>query len=170
MPATSRRERILEEIKRRMCEMDEGHPGSDPYTVTWDVVTRSGLEGLHDRKRHALSIVDTDENKTPKIQQMDANLRVVLEFRVFLETEEEASPAVNRVMTDIQRKMREDLHLTEPDDGRALNERELSESVVEIGNQTNIGGFLDRQAGGVVFYNVKYKHAIQDPRELVASL
>lgn len=166
----TRRDRIVEEIRRRMRELKAGLPADDPYSVTWDIVTRTGLEGMHERKRYSLSLLDTDERKTPKIQQMDCVLTVILAFKVYLDKGEEAGVEANRVMGDVQRKMREDLHLTEPDDGRPRNERELSESVVEAANQLEIGGFADRQVEGAVIYNVTYKHAIQDPRELVAPL
>ena len=167
----TRRERIVAEIDRRMKTMESGQPTSDPYQTTFEVVTRgSSLEGLHKTVKYGLAILDTDEFKSPKINQMDVNLRVVMEFFAWVEQDEEPSVAGNRVMGDIQRRMREDINLTEPDDGRSVNDRQIAEHVEETGNQLFIDGVQDTQISGAVTWNIRYKHGINDPRELVSSL
>jgi len=167
----SRRERIMREVRRRMDEIEQGQPTSDPFQVTFGVVTRgSSLEGIHETEgKYSLAILDTDEQKNPKIQQIVAILTVVLEFFAWVDDGEEPSSVGNKVMTDIQRKMREDLNLTEPDDGkRSLQDRQLSENVEEIRNQMFIDGYADRKINGAVFYNILYKHGVNDPRLLVS--
>lgn len=170
----SRRERIVAEVRRRLADIQEGQPVSDPYRITFGVVTRgSPLEGIHSTYRFGCAVIDTDEQKLPKINQMDSILTVVVEFAARVDVNEEPSEVGNRVMTDIQRKMREDLNLTEPDDPddtRPALERALSENVIEVRNQLFIDGFDDRKITGAVFFNVLYKHAINDPRTLVSSL
>ena len=171
MPELSRRERIMREIRRRMDEIELGQPQDDPFQVTFGVVTRgSSLEGIHETEgKYSLAILDTDEQKSPKIQQMVALLTVALEFFAWVEEGEQPSSVGNKVMTDIQRKMREDLNLTEPDDGRNVQDRQLSENVEEIRNQMFIDGYADRKINGVVFYNITYKHGVNDPRLLVSA-
>lgn len=171
MAGETRRERIMAEICRRMDTMQIGQPEADPYQVTFGVVTRgSPLEGLHKTVRCGLAILDTDEFKSPKINQMDVNLRVVMEFFSWVESGEEPSVTGNRIMGDIQRRMREDFNLTEPDDGRPVLDRQVAEHVEETGNQLFIDGVQDTQISGAVTWNIRYKHGINDPRELVSSL
>lgn len=168
----SRRERIMREIERRMRTMSEGQPTDDPYGTTFAVITRgSDLEGIHATARHGLAILDVEERKSAKINQMNVFLRVSLEFRSWVDQEESPSTVGNQVMADVQRRMREDLHLTEPDDGELAElDRQLSENVVEVGNELFIDGFADRQITGAVTFEVLYKHGIDDPRELVSPL
>jgi hypothetical protein len=166
----TRRERIMREICRRLDEMQEGQPVEDPFRTTFEFISRgASLEGAHETVRYAAAVLDTEEQKDPKINQYNAMLRVVVEFHCWVDEGDEPSTAMNRVLGDVQRKMREDVHLTEPDDGRPLIERELSYDLEETGNQGFIDGFADRQVQGAVFFNVKYKHAIDDPREYVGQ-
>lgn len=169
-PDLSRRERIMREIRRRMAEIKVGLPEEDPFRVEFGVITRgSSLEGLHETAgRYAMAILDTDEVKSPKIQQMVNQLTVSLEFFAWVDQGEDPSSIGNKVMADVQRKMREDLNLTEPDDGRPLQDRQLSEHVEEVRNQLFIDGYADRKISGVLFYSVTYKHGINDPRILVS--
>lgn len=162
-PTITRRERILNALVNVMKNMEDGRPTTDPYSVTWDVVTRGPIEGIHERKRYALSIIDQEESKDPIIGQSVVTLRVVLEFRVYLDVNEEASIVVNRVLGDVQRRIREDIYLTQ-DDGE-----QLSLNLVESGNQVFIDGYADKQVGGAVFVNILYKHAIDDPRLYVGN-
>ena len=166
----TRRERIMQEVVRRMDEMQEGQPVADPYRTTFGVVTRgSSLEGVHRTQKAACTVMSTEERKTPKISQVDAFLRVVVEFMSWIGDSEQPDQTLNRVMGDIQRKMREDVHLTEPDDGRPLVERELSFDVEESGNQGFVDGYSDKQVTGAVFWTIKYKHAPNDPREYAGN-
>ncbi len=167
----TRRERIMEEVARRLGEMTQGDPVSDPYLTTLEFVSRgASLEGLHSTYRTAAAILDADENKTPKINQMDCQLRVTVEFFAYVDTNQTPSSAGNKILGDIQRKMREDIHLTEPDDGRPVGDRQLSEHIVEVGNQLFIDGVSDTQITGAITYNITYKHGINDPRVLVSAL
>jgi hypothetical protein len=171
MAGESRRERIMVEIERRMKTMQQGQPTSDPYRTTFEVITRgSPLEGLHKTVKIGLAILDTTEFKSPSINCMSVNLRVVMEFFVWVDTNEQPSSVGNRVMADIQRRMREDFNLTEPEDGRPLLERKIAEHVEEVGNDMFIDGVQDTQITGAVTWNIRYKHGINDPRELVSSL
>lgn len=164
----------MRQIVRTLDEMQEGQPTSDPYSTTFDVIVRgSSLEGLHRTAKAACSILSTEEQKVPKISQFDAAIRVVIEFFSYVDAGPDGQPnpdgTLNRVLGDIQRRMREDVHLTEPDDGRDLIDRQLSVDVEETGNQGFIDGYADQTISGAVFYRVKYKHAPNDPREVAGN-
>lgn len=171
MPTSTltRRQRIVNEIERRIGEIVQGSPAADPYLLQFDVITRgSKLEALHRAgdSGFGISIIDTDESKTVKFQQKQCNLTVVFEFLGYIADGEKASDVGNRILGTIQRKMAEDIHLTEPDDGRTLVERQLTEEIDEVRNQLFIDGYADLTVTGAIFFNIKYKHAIVDPREL----
>jgi hypothetical protein len=175
MPTTpdnqlSRRERIMREIARRARGLTEGQPPSDPYLTTFGLVTRgSSLEGVHETVGpYALAIVDTDEQANIQIQHYIRRLTVVLEFSAYVDSGEEPSEVANRVLADLQRKFREDLNLTEPDDGvRALLDRKLAVNVEEVRTQLFIDGYDARKVSGALFLLVTYKTGAQDPRVYV---
>lgn len=168
----SRRERICREVFRRLDAMTVGQPADDPYLTSFDFLTRgSPLEQAHETEAAAATILDVDESKAIKIGQYVVTLRLNIEFIAWVNVSkrEEPSTVGNRVLADVQRLMREDIMLTEPDDGRLLKDRQLAENVVEVGNQLFVDGFLDARITGAVFYVITYKHSEQDPRELVTS-
>ncbi len=171
MAGETRRERIVAEIFRRLSSMQAGQPTSDPFQTTFEVVTRgSSLEGIHKTGKSGLAILDAVEFKTPKINQMDVQLQVTLEFLSWVDTGETPSGVGNRILGDIQRRMREDINLTEPDDGRPVKDRQIAYHVEEMSNEMFIDGVQDTIISGAVTWNIRYKHAINDPRELVSSL
>lgn len=170
-PQQTRRERIMVEVKRRLEQVESGLPAADPFLSTFEAITRGApLEGIHLTAGRALAIIDTEERKTAKINRMNCALIVVVEFLGWVDDGREPSSVGNEILGDLQRKMREDLHLTEPDDGRALNLRQLSNNVVEQGSQLFIDGLQDTKISGAVTFQINYTHGINDPRELVSAL
>lgn len=169
MAHLTRRERILVEVERRITEITQGAPEADPYQVTFSLVSRGApLEGLHMAAgQYACSIIDTDESKNRKLQQSNNVLVAVIEFHVWVDDGEQPSTTLNKVLGDVQRKMREDAALTEPDDGRPLIDRQLTTDVEEVRNQLFIDGISDRKVSGAIFYNIAYKHGVNDPRIVV---
>lgn len=165
----TRRQRIVAEVVRRLKEMNAGQPVSDPYRITFGVVTHGPLEGIHDEERYACGVMDPEERTLPKINQYDANLRLVVEFSAWVDDGEQPGQVLNRILGDVQRKLREDPHLTEPDDGRPLVDRELAVDVEETGSALFVEGFADQKANGAAFWEVRYKRAIDDPREYVGT-
>ena len=168
MATLTRRERIMAEITRRIGEIQQGSPVADPYNVTFSEITRgSHLEALHGSAEtgFGISILDTDEDKVPKFQQKQCSLTVVMEFIGMIDDGEAPSAVGNRIMGDIQRKMAEDVYLTEPDDGiTPLVDRQLAEEIDEVKNQLFIDGYADIKVSGAVFFRVRYKHSVKDPR------
>ncbi len=150
------RELCLAALKTSLESMTEGQPAGDPYSVTWSVVKRAPLDDGDWKKKAALGILDTEEQKNPRIQGYENVLRVVLEFRLFLNNDEDGSKRLNQVLGDIQRKIREDITLG----GNAYN-------VVETGNETSLDDVYDHKVEGAVFLNIQYRHRQDDPRKVV---
>lgn len=170
MEALTRRARIVAEFRRRLGSMRAGEPAEDPYPVGIDFLTAGGsLQEMHETVRLGVAIADTDEQVAPKLQQAVRQLTMVVEFVVVVDAGEEPSQVGNRVLGALQRRLREDVNLTEPDDGRPLSDRQVSEHVVELRNQLFIDGYGDRRVSGATFWQVTYKTSINDPRLLVGA-
>ena len=166
------RERIMREVERRLRTMKAGSPSGDPYQVEFALVTRGGsLEAMHDSENSGCSVIDSDERKVARIQQMACQLVVVVEFVAWVSVDDESPSEVgNRYLGAVQRRMREDIHFTEPDDGaRSELDRQLAHNVVEVRNQLFVDGAYDRKVTGAAFYEVSYKHGISDPRIRVGT-
>ncbi len=164
--ADTLREQIIVELESRFKNQRSGSPTADPYQHQWDVVSRNNLDGDQFKlKRAVLGIYDTEERKDPKIQQTDATLRLVLEFRVLAEKEENPSTLGNCVIGEIIRQLRSDIYTTQTG-----TTTQLTLDIQEQGNELDISGSNDKQVRGAVFANVLYRHAINDPRAVIGSL
>lgn len=164
------RERIMVEVVRRLTTMEAGAPADDPYLVGFGRVTRgASLEELHEMAPSGCSVTDTDERKTPNIQCMHCRLTVVVEFVAWVDPGAEDPDTVgNRYLGAVQRRMREDIYLTEPDDGeRTALQRRLCYNVVELRNQLFVDSVYDQKVTGASFWEIEYRHAISDPRAKV---
>lgn len=147
------REEILEALVGIFETMQAGQPVSDPYTVTWSLVGREEPGNRARGKRYVISVFDTTEQKRAIIGFMDCTLRVVLEWSAQLGAEEGPSKQANRIMGEIQRRVREDITLGD-----------LCHNLVEVANDISVDDYKDRQIEGSVFIDVQYKHAEHDPR------
>lgn len=151
------RNRILDNLKIQLGEMQSGFPVLDPYTVTWSEITRENIEKLAKGKLYALGIYDTEETKSPRIYPItDCTLRVLVEFHVYVQSTKRGSSELNRVLGEIERKIREDRTL-----GGLAIETEF------LGNEFDIDGPYDHEVMGVVTMNIKYRHHTDDPRRIV---
>lgn len=160
----------MREIVRRLETMTAGQPIEDPYQITFSVVTRGPLEGAHETARYGAAVLDTEERTSDNIGWYDAIMTVVIEFQAWVDQGEQPGEVLGRVLADIQRRMREDAALTEPDDGvTLLRDRQLTSDVKETANQLFIDGMGDRLVRGASFWNVVYKRAIDDPRQYVGQ-
>lgn len=154
------RERALEAMVQHFKDQEAGQPVPDPYTVTWDLVFRQDIRDVAHGKRYALSIFDTREEKTPGIittpdGMSDASLRVVLEWRQYVDADQDPSEEANRVLMEVQRRLGE------------ADRDQLGGLVLDIdetGNEINIDDYKDRLVWGAVFCVVRYRHKRGDPR------
>lgn len=154
------RETILKALEAHMGTMQADLPVDDPYTVQWSIITRENIGQLAKTKRYALGLYDTEETKNPRTYPVtDCILRVAIEFHAFLQQNsagEKGSETLNRMLGEIERKIRED--------------RTLSGTCIETefrGNEFTIDGPFDNQVSGVTYLNVLYRHHTDDPRRRV---
>jgi hypothetical protein len=163
MEILSIRERALLALCDLFSEMREDQPlGVDnfgnpsEYDLKWDVVQREPLGQEAKKKRYAMAILDEREEKLPQMQTFHVNLSVTIEFWMLLNRNEDPSTCANRLLLNIQRRLREDITLG----GLVLN-------VEERANNLDVDSWADKQIEGAMFINVLYKHAQDDPRRIV---
>jgi hypothetical protein len=172
VPVLTIRERILQEVHRRLATIVQGAPATDPYPVAFGLVSRgSSLEEVHLTHRYACSVLDSDEQVSRRHQQVVRQLVFAVEFSAAVDGSEDPSTVANRALGVVQRRLREDFHLTEPDDGiRSELDRQLVEGIEELRNQLFIDGYGDRYVSGAAFFQVTYKTDSKDPRTRVGNL
>lgn len=151
--ADSIREQIVSALVSLFEGMQAGLPAPDPYAITWDFVTREPPGAKIKGKKYVLGVFEPAEVKAPLIGAFDATMRVVLEFWTHGPLDREPSTHINLVLGQIQRRLREDRHLGG-----------LAADVKEVGNEIDIDNIDDRQLRGAVLVDVRYKHAVNDPR------
>lgn len=154
MAALTIRDQILEALQAKIAGIVYGQPLTDPYTHTWDKVTREPVRagGL----KSSVEVIEGPETKIPNIQHMICSLTVLLNFRAVIPLTENPAQAWNRLLGDLQRRVREDIYLG----GLSLN-------VVEQSNEQTLEDETDRQIEGVLVLLIQYRHNINDPRKLV---
>jgi hypothetical protein len=146
---TSKREQIMEHLKARFEEMEDG---VDDYTTTWNVVTRNPISTTEAQLGNVVGIFDVDEVKYPDMQFMRCNLAVVVEFYHKVQMGDKQGTELNRMLLDVQRAMRSDIYCS----GLTLN-------VVEMKSELDIDGPADSLVAGVVEFQVQYRHYIDNP-------
>lgn len=157
MVQVTNREAAMVELQKVFTTQRAGEPVLDPYTFTWDMVEREPVnDAVRAGQKAVMAILEGPESKSPIIGQMEVNLRVFLEWTFYLDDGEQGATGFNRVLGEIQRRLREDIYLNQT----VLN-------VVETGNEPDIDSPHDQQIGGTVFINILYKHAENDPRKYV---
>jgi hypothetical protein len=156
MPGVTVRETCLAWLAGHIASMPSGAPADDPYAVTWGLVTRGRLGENADKKRYACGVYDTTESKTQAMGKTTCVLRVVIEFRVWVDTGQDPGTETNMVLGELQRRIREDITCGD----NALN-------LVETGNEIDIDGPTDHQTQGAIFLNLQYRHHESDPRRRV---
>jgi hypothetical protein len=159
------REQILEALQALFVGMEEGQPelidnwgnplGYD-FTFSQDCVVRHPLTEKEENQRFAIAVIDGPERKIEQIQFMTSQLDVTLEFSATLGANELPSPHLNMMLSNIQRKIREDIQLGG-----------LADRVVETANDIEIDDWGDRRVRGSVFIQVQYKHSENDPRRRI---
>lgn len=171
----SLRERIIREVVRRFKTQREGLPsgtttsGNLPlaYDFAWDEVIRQPLSERETRKRYSLAVLDPFEAKDFLIHQFRPRLSLELQFRVLagqvLSRGEDISELANMVLANIDRRVMEDIQLTEGG-GVPDPNAQLADQVLLVGSELDLDSFQDRRIEGRVFVDVLYKHVHGDPR------
>lgn len=150
--ATSIREQILVNLKSRFSSVQ---PGVDGHTVEWLLVERAPINNSNIRNGEVISILDAEEVKTPRIAHMECNLTVVTEFWYKMKQGDEGSTEANRLLADVQKTMREDIY-----------SNGLTYNIIELRNSLDVDSVNDRLVNGVIFWQVNYRHKLNDPTQL----
>lgn len=162
--ATSYRDRIMEAAKAAFRRIAVGEPVGDPRTIAWSVVERRPLADKDRGKDNALSILDTDEQKSELLEQKDCSLKVVLEWYSVVPTGVDFATHNNRVLLELQ--------LTCMDPATWTDEfgEWLVINVQDRGSSLDVDSYAstnNRRVEGTLFLNVIYRHAQRDPRRYI---
>jgi hypothetical protein len=150
-PELSKRENIVQHLKDRFETVRQGVDG---YTVEWDNVERGPLTRQDKILDATVSLTDTRETKTAMIGVYECRLTIVVEFAYRVREGDDPLHELNRLLVDVQRLMRTDIQAG----GLCLN-------IVETSTELDAEGPADRVVGGVTFWEVLYRHSLQDPRK-----
>ena len=161
------RERILRAILRRFDKIVKGAPAADPYTFEWSTVQRQPLTEGAQRREHEIAVVDQQEIKEIQIQNQQVSLEIELQFSSVIPSKYDPSEWANDVLTQISRKLNEDIYLFEG--GQGSGGDQLAFQMTDTGNEYVVDGETDRRIEGVVFVKVLYKHSIADPRAFLGG-
>jgi len=158
--ALSIREQALRQLKANFVSQKKGVPTTDPYDFKWDVVQRQPLSAESEGKEYALAIIEGTEQKIPQISSQTSTLQVTLEWTHICPKAMDPTEAFNRVLWNIQRRIRD-----RSIDARTLGNPALVTDIREIANrQESIDDAIDRLIAGTVFVQILYKHDEDDPR------
>ena len=156
----SYRELVLRHLASLFTAMEIGQPETidgygnpNAYEFTFSTVVRHPLSERERRTRYALAVVDGRENKIENIAFMTNQFDVALDFSALLDTNESPSEVLNMMLTNMQRKIREDITLGG-----------LVDRVAELGNDLDIEFWEERSVSGTLFIQIQYRHAEADPR------
>lgn len=146
------REQIIQALEAHLAAMKVGQPVSDPYGYEVTQIERGTVEEKRVQgKKLVLGIVEGEERKTERVGYYDVLLAINLEFHVHVEKSIPNEQALNAVLGNLERRVREDIYLG----GKSLN-------VSLVGN-TREPEFFGSHASGVLFLSVLYRHAIDNP-------
>lgn len=158
--ADSIREAAMKKFCELMATQTQGQPTSDPYDFTWSRVSRTPLGDLDSRKRFACSLLEGTELPIDRTEPcIHKRLRVTIEFRALLNSDEDPAECANMILTNIQRRVQSDPRLAVVNGGQPL-----VIDIEETGSDLDVESFADRTVEGAVFFVVKYKHRGDDPR------
>lgn len=148
----SYRDNIMEYFLDKFRDMRRG---TNEYSTTWNDVSRKPLAAsVAAVPDTAIAIMDHRERKNPLIGMYDCFLTVHTEFAIRLKLGDDPSTELNRLMVDVQRAMRSD----NTAGGLCIN-------IVETGSELDIEGPGDRLVGGIISWEVLYRHSLDDPRK-----
>ena len=154
----SLRERILTVLKSRYENIEAGVDG---YTITWNRVVRRPLTETEQEAGDALAIIDSAEVKSAEVQHYRSTMTVFTEFWIKLMEGDDPSVRLNLALLDVQRTMLSDIGALEtPGDPTT----QLAVDITEVRNEFDIDSAADRLVGGIVQWEVIYRHSEDDPR------
>ena len=150
------RERALERLVAVLNAQVEGAPEADPvrraYSFDWKHVQRTPLNDADRREENAIAVLEGVETVVPGAGWNRRTLSVTLDFRYFMRSGDPQATIFNRVLGELQRRIRED---------RTLGG--FVEDIRELQNAPDVDDDNDIQIGGQLFISVIYKVSENDP-------
>jgi len=149
------RERILTQIKTDFLKVQKG---VDEHVLTWNTVVREAVIDSEQQAGNALGITEGTETNDDEIQTTRKTLEVFTEFWIRPMLGDENSIYANDVLGDVIRTVRGNPTVIE--DG---TDCQLAIDTVEVRNELDLE--TDDLIGGVVVFNVVFRHDQDDPRK-----
>lgn len=146
------RETILETLHLSLADIAGGAPVSDPYPFSFSEVVRGPLPPTSP-KRLTAGIVPMKENKTQGTSFVECFLEVSVDFRYRAQAGEVPATIIETVAGMIQRRLLVDTTVN----GLAVD-------LYDAGNVVDLDHPEDLTAEGSVFFVVRYRHDLNDPR------
>jgi len=150
------RERAMVALKTIFDTQTAVEPSVDPYGFAWDLVLRSPLKDWAFKKQRSLGIFDMHESKVDRTSLKECTLRIALEIHLVIQSDENPSVEMNALFGSIQRRIQEDYSLG----GLVID-------IQEVSNDLQLDDVNNKYVVGVMFLNMKYRHSLRDPRQLV---
>ena len=153
------RERIMDHLHTRFKDVQNG---TDDHIVTWNVVERRILTDEEQRLGPSLSLLDVSEQKSAEVGHSRSTMQVVTEFWLRPTLTDNPSVILNRIMGDVQKTMTSDPHSTVTTSPLC----QLTVDIRELRNEFDIDSAGDFLVGGMVVWEVLYRHQFADPTKL----
>lgn len=150
------RQLVLEAIAKVLQAIDPDNPplNKDAFFYKFSSVVHGPLNEHSNIKLLMAGVVPSVEVKVNQFPWKDIRLRVAIEWRFTTNKgDDEPGLMAEKILSDIQRALALDTTLG----GVAID-------VVEQGSEIDLSTYADRSIYGVVFYEVRYRHAHDDPR------
>lgn len=144
------RDKIITHLTQRFEEQVAGENGR---FLTWSKVytdpppLKSNIIGNAN-----LILLDGRETKQAEVQRFRCTLQMTTEFRVKLALGDRKTQLARNILGEIQSIILSDIYCG----GLTLN-------IVERANELNVGGETDTEVSGIVFWDVQYRHAVNNP-------
>lgn len=148
------RENIMQHLLDRFSSVEEGVDG---YTQTWAAVLRSPITKPEALTGPTLCLIEGQERNEAEIHSTRCSLTLYTEFWMPLPVGANPYSELNRLMADVQRCMRSDIYCGGTPSGLTLN-------IVKTGDDLDVQA-SSSVVGGIVIWEVQYRHAVDDPRK-----
>ncbi len=151
------RETILETLHLSLASVAGDQPEADPYPLSFSEVVRGPLP-QSTTKRLSAALVPMKEQKKQMPSFVECWLEVSVDYRYRAQAGEVPATIVEMVAGMIQRRLLADTTLN----GLAID-------IYDAGNVVDLDHPEDLTAEGSVFFMVRYRHDLQDPRTYLGS-
>jgi len=142
------REQIIDAFIARANAMNEESSGKD----YWDGPVSDAPITDYNMNNRVLGIYDTREKKENRANYTACRMEVMFEYYSKIWAGESATAILRQTLTKIQKMVLSDIQCGN-----------LCLNTVETGNEFDIDGPATSVAGGIVVWEVTYRHALKDP-------